>query len=505
MLLMGIDVGTTRFKIIMTRPNGEVVAEAYREYPVYRPKPTWVELDLDEIWRSILVETRRLVKSSRRERVVGLAISSQGETVVPVNRDGECLARAISWTDSRTEEQVEWWRKRYGAWKIYQITGLPLHPMFTVNKLMWLKKYKSELYKKAYRFLCVEDFFNFKLTSNPITDYSIAARTMMLDVRKREWSSEIIETAGIDGSKLPDLAPSGKLIGEVKEDVARKMGLSRGVYVSTGGHDHPVAAFGVGITRQGPALCDLGTTESILAVTKEPMLSRHLFKGSYAYYPYVKEGMFAVLSGILTTGAILRWFRDQFGETERAIAKRRKMNVYDLMMEEASTSQPGAFGLLLLPHFAGTMAPYSDSKSRGAFLGLRLFHTRSDFLRSIAEGIIFEQRSNIEYQEAEGSRISELRATGGGAANEFWLQLRADIVGKKVVVPKVTEATAFGAALLAGIGVKVYRSFEEAQREAYRVKKIFYPRKDIQRKYNVLYQLHRKIYPSLRRIFQDMQ
>jgi xylulokinase len=505
MLLIGIDVGTTRLKIVMIRPNGEVVAQASREYAVYRPNPTWVELDLDEIWKSMLVETRRLVKCARRERVVGLAISSQGETVVPVNRDGQCLARAISWTDRRTEQQVEWWRKQYGAWRIYQITGQRIHQMFTVNKLMWLKKHKPDLYRKAYRFLCVEDFFNFRLTSNPITDYSIAARTMMLNLRRREWSSEIIETAGLDQSKLPDLAPSGKPIGEIREDVAKKAGLSRGVQVSTGGHDHSVAAFGVGITRTGWALNDLGTTDSILAVTKGPMLKRRLFEGGYASCPYVKEDRFIVLSGIPTTGAIFRWFRDHFGEAEKAVADRRKMNVYDVMMEEASASQPGALGLLFLPHFAGATMPYSDPKSRGAILGLRLFHTRNDFLRSVAEGIVFEQRNSIDYLEAEGIGISELRAAGGGAANEFWLQLRADILGKRIVVPEVTEATAFGAALLAGIGTKVYRSFNEAQREACRVKRTYNPRQEAQRKYNVFYQLHRRIYPSLERIFRDTQ
>jgi xylulokinase len=503
MLLIGIDVGTTRFKVVMTRPSGEVLAQASREYAVHRPKRTWVELDLEEIWKSILLETRRLVKSTPREEVVGLAVSSQGETVVPVNRDGKCLARAISWTDRRAEEQSEWWRKRYGAWEIYKITGLPLHPMFTVNKLMWLKKYKPELYRKAYRFLCVEDFLNFKLTSNPITDHSIAARTMMFDIRKKEWSNEIVETAGIDESKLPDLAPSGTLIGEVKGDVARSMGLSKGVQVSTGGHDHSVAALGAGITREGQALYDLGTTESILVVTNKPMLSHRLFKGGYTSCPYVKEDRFVLLSGILTP--VLRWFGDQFGEAENAVANRRKMNVYDVMMAEASASQPGALGLLFLPHFAGTGPPYSDPKSRGAFLGLRLFHTRNDFLRSVAEGMVFEQRNNIENQEAEGIRISELRATGGGSANEFWLQLRADILGKRVIVPKVTEASAFGAALLAGIGAKVYRSFDEAQRDACRVKRIFYPRRDAHREYGAFYRLHRRIYPSLKRIFQDMQ
>jgi xylulokinase len=505
MLLMGIDVGTTGFKILLTRPNGEVVAKAYREYPVYRPKPTWVELDLDEVWRSIIVQTRRLVRSTCGERLVGLAVSSQGETVVPVNKAGECLGRAISWTDRRTEEQLEWWSKRYDAWEIYKITGQPLHPMFSVNKLMWIKKHRSELYRKAYKFLCVEDFFNFKLTSNPITDYSIAARTMMLDIRKKEWSSEIIEATGIDRTKLPDLAPSGKLIGEIGEDVAKKIGLSGRTYVTTGGHDHSVAAFGVGITRDGPALNDLGTSESILAVTKKPMLRRHLFEGGYACCPHVKEDMFVVLSGIATAGAVLRWFRDQFGERERAVAKRRKMSVYDVMMDEASSSQPGALGLLFLPHFAGTMTPYLDPKSKGALLGLRLFHTRSDLLRSIAEGIIFEQRNNIEYQESEGIRISDLRVTGGGAGNEFWLQLRADILGKNIVVPQITEATVFGTALLAGIGTKIYGSFEEAQRKTYHVRKIFSPNRDVQRKYDAFYELHRKTYPSLRRIFQEMQ
>lgn len=504
MLLMGIDVGTTRFKILMTRPNGEVVAESYRDYPIYRPEPTWAEVDLEEIWTSILAETRRLIKRVRSERVLALAVSSQGETVVPVNRDGECLARAISWTDRRTEEQVHWWRNRYGAWELYQVTGQPLHPMFTVNKLMWLKKHKFELYRKAYRFLCVEDFLNFKLTSNPVTDYSVAARTMMFNVRKREWSDDIINIAGLDRSRLPDLAPSAKLIGEVKQDVARRMGLKGTVYVSTGGHDHSVAAFGAGITRESQALCDMGTTESVLTVTKRPIISRRLFEAGYASCPYVKENIFVVLSGILTAGAILEWFRDQFGDKERDTAKRRKTNAYEIMMEEASRSQIGAMGLMLLPHFAGAAQPYSDSKSRGALIGLRVFHTRNDFLRSIAEGILFEQRNNIDYQEPEGIRISELRATGGGAINEFRLQLTADILGKIVVIPNATEATAFGAALLGGIGGKVYRSFEKAQKEACRIKRVFFPRKDVRAKYNTSYQLHRKIYPSLKQIFQDM-
>lgn len=505
MLLMGIDVGTTGFKILLTRPNGEVAAKAYGEYSVYRPKSTWVEVDLDEVWSSILVQMRRLVKSTFPERLVGLAVSSQGETVVPVNKAGECLARAISWTDRRTEEQFEWWRKRYDAWEIYQITGQPLHPMFTVNKLMWLKKYRSKLYRKTYKFLCVEDFLNFRLTSNPITDYSIAARTMMFDIRRKEWSSDIVETAGIDRSKLPNLAPSGRVVGEIREDVAKKIGLSANVYVSTGGHDHSAAAFGVGITRDGPALDDLGTSESILAVTKRPMLRRSLFEGGYAVCPYVKEDRFIVLSAIPAAGAALRWFRDQFGQSERAVAKRRRVGVYDVMMCEASGSQPGASGLFFLPHLAGAMTPYSDPKSRGVLLGLRLYHTRNDLLRSIAEGVILEQRGNIEYQESEGIRISELRVTGGGAASEFWLKLRADILGKKVVVPKITEATAFGAALLAGVGMKIYRSYEEAVKEAYRVKKTFSPRRQAHRRYNTFYELHRKIYPLLRGIFQEIQ
>lgn len=504
MLLMGIDVGTTGFKILLTRPDGEVLAKAYGEYSVYRPRSTWVEVDLDEVWGSILVQMRRLVKSTLPEKVVGIAVSSQGETVVPVNKAGKSLARAISWTDRRTEEQVEWWTKRYDAWEIYQVTGQPLHPMFTVNKLMWLKKHRLRLYWKTYKFLCVEDFLNFRLTSNPITDHSIATRTMMFDIRRKEWSSDILETAGIDRSKLPDLAPSGSFVGQVREDVAKKVGLSANVYVSTGGHDHSAAAFGVGITRDGPALDDLGTSESILAVTKRPMLRRSMFEGGYAICPYVKEDKFVVLSAIPAAGASLAWFRDQFGQPERTVAKRRRMGVYDLMMDEASESQPGAAGLFFIPHLAGAMTPHSDPKSRGVLLGLRLHHTRNDLLRSIAEGVILEQRGNIEYQESEGIRISELRVTGGGAASEFWLKLRADILGKKIAVPKITEATAFGAALLAGVGMKIYHSYEQAAKEAYRVKKTFSPSREAHRKYNSLYELHREIYPLLRGIFQKI-
>ena len=351
---MGVDVGTTGFKILLTRPNGRVLAKAYGEYSVYRPRSTWVEVDLDEVWTSILVQMRRLVKNTLPEKVVGLAVSSQGETVVPVKKTGECLARAISWTDRRTEEQVEWWTKQYDPWEIYQITGQPLHPMFTVNKLLWLKKYRAGLFKSAYKFLCVEDFLNFRLTSNPITDYSIATRTMMFDIRRKEWSSDILENAGIDRSKLADLAPSGSFVGEVKEDVAKKIGLSANVYVSTGGHDHSSAAFGVGITRDGPALDDLGTSESVLAVTKRPMLKRTLFEGGYAICPYVKEDKFIVLSAIPAAGASLRWFRDQFGQSSQPHREREAVGLERVCREW----QPGSTFLraaapTLLDHCVG--------------------------------------------------------------------------------------------------------------------------------------------------------
>lgn len=498
MLLLGIDIGTTGCKVIVARPDGKIVAQGYREYRVHRPRPGWVELDGEYLWNLVVSLLRDTNDRVEAEKIQGIGISSQGETVIPVNREGKCLWRAISWTDRRTEGWDRWWRREFGDWEVYRITGLPLSPpIYTINKIMWFRKNKENIYRKTWKFLCMEDYIIFRLTGVAVTDYSIACRTMTLDLRRQKRSTEILQAAKIDETLLPDICPSGTPVGKIETEIARRTGLPSKALVTTGGHDRPCAALAAGVTREGPTLDDTGTAEILAVATQRPILTRKLMEGGFPAEPHVIKGMFLTLSGVLSSGALLKWFRDQFGEKEKEISKKEAVDPYDVMMREASNSKPGASGLMLLPHFAGAFTPHLDPESRGVLLGLRLSHTREDVIRALVEGATFEVRSCIEYQEREGIKISEVRATGGGAKSEFWLQLKANIFDKKVVAPYATESSPLGATMLAGVGTGVYKDVEESVKKIYRAKSKYLPQEDIVREYTRLYEIWRELYPNL--------
>jgi len=501
MLLLGIDIGTTGCKVIVARPDGEIVAQEYREYIYHRPKPGWVELDVDYLWNLVMGSIKKITDRVEDE-VKGIGVSSQGETVVPVDREGKCLYRAISWTDRRTEGFDRWWRREFGEWEAYQITGLPFAPpIYSINKIMWLKENKEDVFHKTWKFLCMEDYIIFKLTGVAVTDYSMACRTMTFDLQRQIRSSEILQVAKIDESLFPDIRPSGTPVGEIKAEAAKKTGLSSDTIVTTGGHDRPCAALAAGIIGEGPMLDDTGTAEALAVVAQRPILTRNLMEGGLPAEPHVRKGMFLTLSGVLTSGALLKWFRDQFGEGEKEIARKEAIDPYDVMMREASTSKPGASGLMLLPHFAGGFA---DAESRGVLIGLRLYHTRGDVIRALVEGATFQARSCIEYQEKEGMQISEVRATGGGAKSEFWLQLKANIFGKKVISPHAAGGSPLGAAMLAGVGTKIYKDIEESVEKTYRVERTYLPQKEIERQYTKLYKIWREIYPTLKNLLHKI-
>lgn len=510
MYLLGLDVGTTGCKAVIFTPSGELVSDAYGEYRLYHRRPEWSELNPEEVWKAVMSTIRSSVQKAKLNpgQIAALSTSVLGEAFFPIDRNGRPLYWSMTTFDARAEEQTRWWEENFGAYEMYSITGQPLTssmPIYTLPKIQWLRENEPGLYKKTWMFLCWEDYINLKLCGEPVMDFSVATRTMMFDIRKKVWSSDILEEAQIDESLLSDVQLSGTVVGEVSREAAEEVGLSEGTLVVTGGHDQPCGALGAGITETGSAMDATGTVECIAVVQKELTLTETMRMQGFAVHCYVVDGKYFMLGFNPSGGVILRWFRDNFAEKDVENARKRGIDVYDLLTGEASKAPLGSVELFLLPYFEGSGTPTFNRKARGVLVGLTLAHSKREVVRAILEGLTYELRKNVEAIEEHGTDITELRAIGGGAKSEFWLQLKADITERKVVVPNVTESAAMGAAILASVGAKIHSSAEEAVNCVYSVRDTFMPMVEKSRTYDKYYRLYTKLYSAFEKTFEEIE
>lgn len=509
MYLLGLDVGTTGCKSVIFTLDGSMVSSAYGEYRLYHRKVGWSELNPKEVWEKIKETIRKSIINGGIDpnKIIALGTSVLGDAFIPVDEAGNPLYWSMTTADARAVKQTKWWEENFGQDRIYRITGQPLTslmPIYPLPKIQWLRENEYKVYRKTAKFLCWEDYVNMKLCGKPVTDFSVASRTMMFDIVKKEWSKEILSVAKLSEDLLPEIKPAGTVISHLTSNAAREVGLSEKTLVVTGGHDQACGALGAGIIESGPAMDATGTVECIGVILKALNLTEQARVQGFAVHHYVIEDKYFLFGFNPTSGVVLRWFRDNFAGEEIKEAEKRGISVYDLLTSMAAESPLGAKGLFLLPYFEGSGTPTFNRRARGAFIGLTLAHGKNEVLRAMLEGLSYELRINIEAIEELGTEITEVRAIGGGARSDFWLQLKADITGKPLVVPNITEAAALGAAILAGIGAGLYKNAEEALNIVYREKSRFSPRNDFFKRYCEYYKVYKKIYKSLTEIFNEL-
>jgi xylulokinase len=498
MSLLGIDVGTTGCKAILFSESGQILGTGYREYALRHPQPGWAELDPQEVWDSVRQSVRTAVAQAGPEDPVrAISTSSQGEAAVPLGKNGEILGPGIVSFDGRTAPEREAWAKAFGAERLFQITGMPLHTMYTLLKLQWLRSHQPEIYQKAWKFLCFGDFTLHQLGGPPVIDYSMAARTMAFDLHALNWSQAVLDAAGIDADKLPEPLPSGTDVGKIHSDVAADLGLPAEVRLVTGAHDQLAGALGAGITRSGIAMDATGTVECICPAFSEPVLTPAMRENNYCCYPHAVPGLYVTIAFNFTGGALLRWYRDEFGRAEVEEARLAGLDVYDVLMAKAGTQPSGVF---VLPHFTVSGTPWFDSEARGAILGLTLGTTKTEIIQGILDGITFEMRLNLEKLEEAGVSIRELRAIGGGAKSRTLLQIKANVFNRPVHTLNISEAACLGAAMLAGKALGAYRSLEEAAQQLVQVKETFEPDPSAAERYHEHYLIYRDLYPALKEL-----
>ncbi|RPJ27626.1 MAG: hypothetical protein EHM33_07335 [Chloroflexi bacterium] len=497
MNLLGLDIGTTGCKAILFDSDGTLLAKASREYTVDFPHPQWAEQDLEEVWRLAQEAMREAIAAAHVTDIAAIGLSVHGEAVTPVDQHGQPLRPTILGMDTRTGPQNDWLRERFGGEVLFQRTGMPIHTINTLPKLLWIKEHEPEIWKSTSKFLLVEDFLIQKMTGQAVISQCLASRTQLFHLDQGKWDDEILSALELDAAHLSQVQSSGTVAGLLSSALTTTFGLPRSPSVVTGGHDQACGALGVGLTIPGLASVSTGTAEVVEVALPSPVVSQPLYEGNISVYSHVVPGLFLAMTLNHSGGMSLRWFRDGFCEPQIYQSAQANTDAYDLMLAGVSADPTG---LLVLPHFSGSGTPTFDTASKAAILGLTYATTRADIAKAILEGLTYELRLNLDLLKAGGVQIDVLRAIGGGAKSPLWLQLKADITGIPVVTPKITEAAGFGAALLAGVGAGIFPSAAEAADRFLQLTDEYQPDPARHAAYNHQFELYRQVYPAVAQI-----
>lgn len=492
--LLGLDVGTTGCKALLFDGDGTLLASASREYAVDLPRPGWAEQDIERVWVLAQEAMGEAIRSARVVEVAAIGLSVHGEAVTPVDAAGRPLRPTILGMDTRTERENDWLREHVGAEFLVGRTGMPVHTINTLPKLLWIRDHEPEVWRAAAGFLLVEGFLVQRLTGRVATSECLASRTQLFNTVEGGWDPAILGAVGLDERGLGELLPSGSSVGRLRDGLVGALGLRRAPLVVTGGHDQACGALGAGVTRPGLACVSTGTAEVVEVALPAPVLEPALADAGLSVYRHVVPDVYLAMTLNQSGGLSLRWFRDQFCEPQLDVATANGRDAYELILAEAPIEPTN---LMVMPHFAGSGTPKLDPSSRAAIVGMTFATTRGEVARAILEGLTFELRSNLDLLALEGVAVGTLRAIGGGARSPLWLQLKADITGIPVARPQVTEAAGLGAALLAGVGAGVFASAADAADRCLRIEETRTPDPVARLAYDVRYAIHQALYPAL--------
>ncbi len=508
-LLMGVDLGSTSLKAIVYDLDGRVVARGSSPTELVRPDeahPEWAVWEPEQIAGGTLAAIRQAVAGlDDPRRIRGLAVTGMGMDGVPVDDRGQWLYPFISWHDTRTAPQHAWWIEHVTAEKTFSIGGNPVWPINSALRILWIAEHEPEVLARAAKWLLIEDFMNLKLCGRMATDYSMASCTMLFDQRKRDWSAEMIGLSGVEGRLLPAVLPSATPLGEITAEVAQATGLAPETQVVLGGHDHICGTLPVGAFRPGVVLDITGTWETVQTAVAEPVLDDSVRQMGATVQAHVARGRHAVWGGN-PAGEMVEWFRREFGHEARHKAEQGGGAEWDHLVAAAAGSPAGARGAMFLPHFSGASCPVIDGASRGAFVGLTNRATAGDMIRAVIEGLDYQFLDVVQAMEAGlATKLDRFVAVGGAVRNEFWMQNKADVVGRPIEVPAVEEASPLGAAILAGIGLGLYADEDQALERVYRPGKTFEPDEQLHRQYAGWFPVYRQLHPALKEVHHRLK
>jgi xylulokinase len=480
-VVIGLDIGTSGARAVALNESGEVVAEAAQEYPLLSPRPGWTEQNPEDWWlasRKVLSE----VAASTKGNVGGIGLTGQMHGSVFLDANDQVIRPALLWNDQRTAAQCIEITDRVGRERLLAIAGNPALTGFQAPKLLWLREAEPANYKRIAHVLLPKDFIRLRLAGEYATDASDASGTLLLDLRQRNWSAEILDALELPGKWFPTVYEGPDETGRLRTDVAADLGLPAGIPIAAGGGDNAAAAVGSGIVEAGLASSSIGTSGVIFThtpqFTPDPSGRLHAFC-------HAVPGAYHLMGVTLSAGGSLQWWRHVLGDHE-----------YDALIELAESAPIGSEGLVFLPYLSGERTPHMDASARGAFFGLTTRHGLNHLTRAVMEGVTYSLADCLQMMIELGVEVRQVRALGGGARSHLWRQIQADVFGLPVHRTSGDEGPAYGAALLAGVTAGHFKSVSDAVSVIRLRPEVAEPNPESAQLYSRYLRIYRDLYPA---------
>jgi xylulokinase len=500
-LLVSLDLGTSNIKgAVYDAAGGEIAFESI-EYDLHTPEDSIIENDVESYWDKIVLILVEMGKKLGRKAgdVVAISTSSQGETIVPVDKDVKPLRKAIVWIDTRSRREAQEIARDFDTREMFNKTGYPeVDPSWPATRVLWIKRNEPSIFKKTYKFLLLEDFIIYRLSGEIAGEASVYNSTYYYDIMNFDYIGGMLDYLEVPRTMFPDVVKPGTIIGEIRPEIAEITGFKRDTRIVIGALDQVCGAVGAGNVEKGVATESTGSAFAMVVTTEKPVISNeyklpcilHAVPGLYGLMPYSSTG-----------GMVLKWYKDRFCKDEAIFAEKNKSGVYRIMDDLASTVPAGSDGLIMLPFLTGAFFPEYDPDARGVFFGFGINHEKRHFIRAVLESLGYMMRNDIEAIRKLDIKVDKIISIGGGASSRLWSQIKSDICSIRIEVPEYTETALLGSAMLAASALGFYRDIKEASKNIMKVKRQFNPDKNNREVYDGCFRRYKDLYLNLKSMF----
>lgn len=487
MYYIGVDLGTSALKLVMMDSKGELVKSVSKEYPLYFPHSGWSEQNPTD-WFLAVKEGLKEISEGAAEKIAGISFGGQMHGLVILDKDDNVLRPAILWNDNRSTKETDYLNNVIGKEKLSELTANIAFAGFTAPKILWVKNNEPEIFEKISKIMLPKDYISYMLSGSFCTDYSDASGMLLLDVKNKKWSQEMIKICSISEDMLPKLYESYEVVGDIKPELAKELGLNDDIKIIAGAGDNAAAAIGTATVGEGACNISLGTSGTIFISSKNFGVDKYNALHSFDH----ADGYYHLMGCMLSAASCNKWWMEDILKTE------------DFAGEQQDIDNLGENKVFFLPYLMGERSPHNDPFARGSFIGMSMDTRREDMTLAILEGVTFALRDSLEVARSLGIEIKKTMICGGGAKSPLWKKLVANIMNVEVEVPVSEEGPGFGAAILAAVGCGEYENVESATKAIIKIKEKIKPEEELVLKYEERYQKFKKIYPALKGIFKEI-